>query len=872
MPLSTGDKLGHYEVLSLLGKGGMGEVWRARDTTLKRDVALKVLPSEFLRDPDRMARFQREAEVLASLDHPNIGPIHGIIDSSDSRGLVLALIEGPTLADRIEAGPVPLEEAVAIAKQIVDALEYAHDRGVVHRDLKPANVKATADGVVKVLDFGLAKVLENEPPASSLTNSPTLTMGHTFAGMILGTAAYMSPEQAVGRQVDRRSDIFSFGSLLYEMLTGQRAFRGTTAPDVLEAVVKSDPDWSALPAETPPYLRRLLERMMVKDRKNRLQAIGEARIALQRGTDEPSPVLHSAGTAKRSGILWPVLAAAGLVMAAGVLVWTYTRPVPVAEVTRFEIHAPPGTTLPLGTPAVSPDGRTVAFVASDQKQIRRIYVRTLDSIEARVLPGTEGAIHPFFSPDGRSLAFASDARKLVRIDLAGGAPRTLADLTGPWHGTWNQDGTILFSASGVMQIAASGGPATLVFAGGHPYFLPDGKRFLTWVSARRATDDVNREFKPRIEMVTLGAKQGTTLLEDADSAGFIAPTPGGPTYMLSMRSSNVMAQVLDEASGKLLGEPVAILDNVGRVASPAVTPTLGVSRSGTLAFQKSTNAGVSRLNWYDRAGKAIGELPPQAAGTFPSLSPDGQSATVQRVDPSTSTEDIWVVDLKRGAASRLTFDKATDLNPAWSPDGKRIMFSRDGVGVLEKDASGAGTETVLLAGDRAADRSPDGKYVVQYQGGFKPILVPLSASGPSGAKPIPVGSLNARSRDFQFSPDGKYLAYSSIESGANEVYVQPTPPASGRWQVSVNGGSQPKWRRDGKELFFAGPDTLMAVDVTLGAAFSAGTPHVLFRVGLGRVGYAASADGKRFLIPSDEALEADSPIIVVQNWWVGLRK
>src|SRR5580658_459160 len=280
MPLSIGDKIGHYEVLSLLGQGGMGEVYRARDTTLKREVALKVLPLAFLRDPDRMARFQREAEVLASLDHPNIGHIHGIVDSADSRGLVLALIEGPTLKDRIKAGPIPLDEAVAIAKQIVEALEYAHDRGVVHRDLKPANIKITPDGVVKVLDFGLAKVLEDEPPPSSVTNSPTLTVGHTRAGVILGTAAYMSPEQAVGRAVDRRSDIFSFGAVLYEMLTGKRAFRGAATPDVLEAVVRSDPDWTALPAGTPAYLRKLLVRTLAKDRKQRLQAAGEARIIL----------------------------------------------------------------------------------------------------------------------------------------------------------------------------------------------------------------------------------------------------------------------------------------------------------------------------------------------------------------------------------------------------------------------------------------------------------------------------------------------------------------------------------------------------------------------------------------------------------------
>jgi len=875
MPLvSVGDKIGHYEVLSLLGQGGMGEVYRARDTKLDRDVAIKVLPQALARDPERLARFEREAKVLASLDHPNIGHIHGIVDSEDSRGLVLALIEGPTLADRIEAGPIPLDEAVAISKQIIEALEYAHDRGVVHRDLKPANVKITSEGVVKVLDFGLAKVLEDEPASSSLANSPTLTMGQTRAGVILGTAAYMSPEQAVGRAVDRRSDIFSFGAVLYEMLTGKRAFLGGATPDVLESVVKNDPDWSALPAGTPMYLRRLLERTLEKDRKLRLQAIGEARIAIQRashgsGNSDPSQILPATGSVKKSGILWPALAAAGFAIAAGILAWTYLRPAPVPEVTRFEIHAPPGTMLPLGTPAVSPDGRTVAFVAADHQQIRHIYLRTLDSVDARVLPGTDGAIHPFFSPDGRSLAFVSGDRKLMRIDLAGGTPRVLInDINGPWHGSWSQNGTILFaSVGGISQVSASGGPATLVLTGaGHPYFLPDGKRFLARNNAAS-----------KIELGTLGSQERKLVLDNADSAAFIAPTPGGPTYMFYMQSSNVMAQQFDEASGKLVGEPTAILDSVGRVASPAVTPTLGVSRSGTFAFQRSASLGAGHLTWYDRAGKAINELPSQAAGTNPALSPDGQFVAITRMDPSTQTDDIWVVDLKRSTASRLTFDKARDRFPIWSPDGKRLTFSRDSVGILEKDASGAGNEILLFPGNFVQDRSPDGKYLLQSQGFGKAALVPVPASVTGDKKPIPVGSANGLSTDFQFSPDGKYIAYRSNESGGDEIYVQPTPPGTGRWQVSVNGGVRPRWRRDGKELFFEGREDLMAVDVTSrdvtgGASFSAGTPHSLFRAGLGLSGYAVSADGQRFLIYSDETVEADSPIIVVQNWWAALRK
>ena len=469
MPLlSAGDKLGHYEVLSLLGAGGMGEVYRARDTRLKRDVAIKVLPPTLLSDLDRMGRFQREAEVLASLDHPNIGHIHGIVDSEDSRGLVLALIEGPTLADRIEAGPIPLDEAVALAKQIVAALEYAHDRGVVHRDLKPANVKITPDGVAKVLDFGLAKVLEDEPPPSSLANSPTLTVGHTRAGVILGTAAYMSPEQAVGRPVDRRSDIFSFGAVLYEMLAGKRAFGGATTPDLLDAVLKNDPDWSALPAETPRYLRRLLERMLAKDRKQRLQAIGEARIALEDSDRNEPPIAPvPAASGSRLRWLWPGVAAAMTLAALALGFLAHTRQSYADDhVLSLQLDPPPGTHYVFGSNtgrmSLSPDGKNVAFIATGNGK-SGLWVRSLDSTEARLIPGTESAGYPFWSPDSKAVAFFS-LTGIKRVDLAGGSPQTICDAPGYRDGDWSNDGQILFSRSrsGLFRVSAAGGsPAVL---------------------------------------------------------------------------------------------------------------------------------------------------------------------------------------------------------------------------------------------------------------------------------------------------------------------------------------------------------------------------------------------------------------------------
>ncbi len=494
MSLSVGDKVGHYEVISLRGKGGIGEVWKARDTTLKRDVALKVLPAAVLRDPDRMARFQREAEVLAALDHPNIGHIYGIVDSAESRALVLALIEGPTLADRIAAGLLPLDEALAVSKQIIEALEYAHDRGVVHRDLKPANIKINSDGVVKVLDFGLAKVLEDEPPASPLTNSPTLTLGHTRTGVILGTAAYMSPEQAVGRPVDRRSDIFSFGAVLFEMLTGKRAFAGAATPDVLESVVKNDPDWTALPAGTPGYLRRLLERMLEKDRKQRLQAIGEARIALNDPVKEPlaPPVQHPPAAQHRSWLPWCVAAFFLLALMPANVIHFRERP-PTAPLQRFEIAAPSGQTP--GVPILSPDGSRLAFIFG-ANGARLLWVRPLDSLEAHPLPGTEGVSGiPFWSPDSRYIGFFA-AGKLMGVEAAGGSAQMLFDSGngggGGMRGFWTPDGKIVFNAilpkkrPDLYEVPEAGGTASPLPGLDHsidrtqdlPALLPDGRHFI----------------------------------------------------------------------------------------------------------------------------------------------------------------------------------------------------------------------------------------------------------------------------------------------------------------------------------------------------------------------------------------------------------
>jgi eukaryotic-like serine/threonine-protein kinase len=652
MPPSACDRLGPYEILPLIGAGGMVEVYRARDTALKRDVALKVLPATFLRDPDRMARFQREAEVLASLDHPNIGHTYGIADSEDSHGLVLALVEGPTLAERIAAGPIPLDETVAISKQIIDALEYAHDRGVVHRDLKPANIKITPEGVVKVLDFGLAKVLEDEPPPSSLANSPTLTLGHTRTGVILGTAAYMSPEQAVGRPVDRRSDIFSFGSVLYEMLTGKRAFAGATTPDVLEAVVKSDPDWSKLPAGTPVYLRRLLERTLVKDRKQRLQATGEARIALENPSGpEPEQALPSK-------IGW--MAAAAMTALAAVALWGWLKPAPATP--RQLIHFIAATPQGIGTNpiAVSRDGSHLAFIGAT---VRQIYLRSMDDPVAKPVPGTENGSFPAFSPDGQWLAFIAGAAppfQLKKVPIVGGSALTLmSGIRARAPMTWGEDGNILLGGTDVERVSEAGGQPTVIgeldSAKGElsfhaPQLLPGGKYVLANVLTTKGLSDF------RVTALAVGTAEKKLLLEAAGECLFV-PTgvKPGVGHLVYARNGSLFAATFNAATLQV-GPAVPVLEGV-RVLSGLTG--VGFSRSGTLAYEgggQALFANPSALMWVDRQGTEQALTAPTRTYVGPRISPDGGRVAFAVIDLTPNVDSqLWMHDVARGTTTRLTF-------------------------------------------------------------------------------------------------------------------------------------------------------------------------------------------------------------------------
>jgi serine/threonine-protein kinase len=833
----------------------------ARDTKLGRDVAIKILPSAFASDASRMARFEREARVLASLNHPNIAHIYGV----EERALVMELVEGES-----PKGPMPFDEAWKIALQIADALEYAHEKGVVHRDLKPANVKVTPEGVVKLLDFGLAKAYSNQPEAISGDPevSPTLTLGATLAGTIMGTAAYMSPEQARGRPVDKRADIWSWGVVLYELLTGERLFKGEDTADTLAQVLTKEPDLDRLPQPIRTFLRRCL----IKDPRRRLRDIGEAKFLLEDTPAQPEP----ATAPMRSWLAWT---AAALAVAAAGFAALWLRPAPLPQVTRFEIRAPSGSTLPVGTPAISPDGRTIAFTVNDPDGKTRIHLRPIDRIETRALPGTEGAVHPFWSPDGRSLAFVAVGYKphLKQIDVVGGAARDLFETPSPWQGAWGRNGEILcICGGGLSRIPAEGGLPTPIPRRNedsgitHPYFLQDGKRFLGRTVGEKSS----------IQLANLSSTERTMVLGDADSAPILAPTPQGKTYLLYLQGSDLFGQEFEERSGALRGKPVLVVSDVGRVAGLAVRAAVGVSPAGILAYQTGREFPNGQLTWFDRSGKPVETLPVNASGMSQRISPDGSRVAV--VKSGASGNGIWVTDLMRISSSPITFGRS-DTSPAWSPDGRRLAFLRQfgkDVGVHVVDATDASKDQFLegTAGYIPTSWSPDEKYLLLQPTGRMTGRMTLFALDGS-QKAIPVGSQNGRSLQGRISPNGKFIAFTSDESGQNEIYVQPRQSPTEYKKVSINGGHSPQWSQDGKELFFVSPDAeaeMMSVGTTLDPVNHPGVPHRLFQLKSADpndlADYDVRPDGQQFLIFTRQRGTQDAPITVVLNWWAELRQ
>jgi eukaryotic-like serine/threonine-protein kinase len=859
MTVSAGDKLGPYEILEPLGVGGMGEVYRAHDPRMGRDVAIKIAPERF------SERFAREVHAVAALNHPNVCTIHDV----GPNYLVMELVEGPTLADRIRQGPIPLDEALEIARQMADALEAAHEKGIVHRDLKPQNVKLKPDGTVKVLDFGLAKLGAGTEPAAGARpqDSPTLTMNATQVGAILGTAAYMSPEQARGKTVDRRADIWAFGVVLYEMLSGKDLFAGDTVADVLAAVVVREPDWKNVPARVQPLLRHCLE----KDPRRRVRDISDAMLLLDAAPPAEAP-------ATRKWFWLSTAAAAVFLLAFGALAVVHFRQTPpVADTVRFQIPLPADVSFTQNsTFSLSPDGRMLAFSGFGSDGVTRIWIRSMDSLATRPLPGVEiGPGAPFFwSADSRHLAFQAEG-KLKKIEIAGGPAQTVCDAPGyVFGGTWSGgDDVILFgSIAGIMRVPGSGGtpvPVTTPKGGTHafPYFLPDGHRFL-YLAGRgigdRAIYTGSLETRPE--------KQSNTPLLKTDYAVAYVPASG---HLLFVRGETLLAQHFDPAKLSLSAEPFPVLEQIGQAPNLAFA-YFSASENASLVYMGPPDRN-RQLTWLDRQGNSA-ETPAEPAPIVSvKISPDGtKAATMQQRQNQVA---VWLIDLIHGPSSRFTFDSPADVTPVWSPDGSRLAWIsyRGGVaGIYQKAANGSGNDELLYkfqseAPQALTDWSHDGKfliYAVQGSAGAREDIwaLPLAPDGEGNRRPFPVVNTPANENGAYLSPDGRWIAYISNESGRQEIYVRGlnlaagaagSPPVTGKWMVSNGTLGMARWRADGKELLFLSADgAVMAVDVGAGPAFQASAPVLLFKLPLEFVSLSVNPgvladvtrDHKRFLV------------------------
>jgi eukaryotic-like serine/threonine-protein kinase len=826
-----GKRIGQYDVRSLLGAGGMGRVYRARDTRLGRDVALKLLPSEWAGDSDRLARLEREARLLASLNHPNIATIHGIADGDHAVALVLEFIEGETLADRIARGPLPPAEAMTIARQVKDALDAAHERGIVHRDLKPANIKITPTGLVKVLDFGIA-TLEAAPDGGTpqASQAPTVTERGTREGVVAGTPAYMSPEQARGLAIDKRTDIWAFGCVLYEMLTGRAAFARATFTDTIAAIVEREPEWNALPKDTPPGVVQLLKRCLEKDRRKRLRDIGDAETESSDATVDRPYTRY-----------WPLAAAAAVAVIAivgGVALISLLRPASASRGPTRPITLtlrPPDDRQISSVPLPSPDGTHLAFVAAGPNGRSALWLRSLGETAARELAGTEGAETPFWSPDGRFIGFAAGER-LKKIDVAAASVQTICTcVTGDLSGaTWNAEGVIVFAPHNrvaLHSIAARGGSAEAITKldvakneNSHrsPEFLPDGRHVLF-----TARSDVTGN--TGIYFLDLASGERHWVLEAQSQAKYV---PSG--HLLFVRERTLLAQPFDVASGRLSGEPHAIANDVNHIPSSA-RGSFAVSANGEVLTYQSVAQQAHQLTAFDRSGNRLAAYGPEDAWADVRLSHDGKRAALVKSDDS-GNRDIWLMDLSSGRPVRWSTHPATDWRPVWGPDDQALLFASDRNGasaIFRRRADGGDDEQLIVA----ALGQAEGRFPNDWSRDDRVVFLQDGVAGNNGIW-IGTASPGGQPKEFihskpnqgggRFSPDARWLAYVSSESGALNVYVTPVD-GSKRHRVSSDGGTHPRWSRDGREILYYAPDNwLMSVPVKLEPSFDAGTPVRLF--------------------------------------------
>ena len=888
--LRPGTRIGHYEIVGSLGAGGMGQVYRAKDGRLNRDVAIKILPEEFATDRDRVSRFTREAQTLASLSHPYIAHVYGLEDAQPaaagqvpSQALVMELVEGKDLSAIMARERLPMADALAIARQIADALEAAHEHGIVHRDLKPANVKVRDDGSIKVLDFGLAKALTQAGDGASqndLADSPTMTSPATGLGMILGTAAYMSPEQAKGRAVDRRADIWAFGVVLYEMLTGLRLFKGDDVAEVMASVLRTEPDWSALPAGTPASVRRLLRRCLEKDPRKRLSAIGDARLEL----DEAGTV-ESVGAPRVTLVsrLWPALAGAAAVAALAAIFWPSARATPADGVSRVSILGPPDQEMYADTTmvAVSPDGRTVAFVNGSAARIdNELWVRPLDSPVPRRIENSVAAILPFFSPDSRRLGFFTNDRMWI-VPVSGGRPQAVCNVESVRGATWNSDDLILFGEydGPLLKVRAAGGepePATRLDASrkqsSHrfPMFLPDGRHFL--YSALPAKDGKFDIFVGSLDggdPVLVGAMETT-------------PVYAHPGWLVSTRHGVLYAQRFDPTTLKTSGEPVSLGDEPTFVLDPALSYTAtraaSVTADGTLAYFSAPSVNTA-ARWIDAKGTVTGtlEVPPARYSDL-SLSPDGSKAILVR-SVSVTESSLWLADVARSTATLLSAGGGRNDAPVWSPDSTRVVFASDRDGpqdLFVKSVNDGAPEQPFYRSPvlfKNADAwSADDKWIVMRSDDAKTQqdIWLLPATGKEAATPFVIGPY--RDHWGRPSPDSKWIAYVSEDSGRGELWVQPFPKPGKRTQVSSTGALMSWWARDGRQLYFVSGDlsSLWVVDVTPGTTIGIGigTPRRLATLPPDIITIDAMPDRQKFLVLVPEHTGAGS-ITLVRNWQPG---